>query len=202
MNKPIVWRKIKTVLAYAFLAWLISFFIMEGAIYLGGKEDEPQNPDYIIVLGAGLRGKTPSLTLLDRLRKCLEYANENEEVVIIVTGGQGKGEDITEASAMKKYLVDRGIDESRIVKEEKSTSTVENIKFAKKIMEDMDGKSVHSAVIISNRFHLLRAKAIAREFKIIPYGMPSATRVYLAPKYYVREYFAMLKLAIEMRQGL
>ena len=103
---------------------------------------------------------------------------------------------------MKRYLVDRGIDEIRIVKEDKSTSTVENIKFAKGIMEDMDGKSVHSAVIISNRFHLLRAKAIAKEFKILPYGVPSITRAYLAPKYYVREYFAMLKLAWNMKQGL
>ena len=80
----------------------------------------------IIVLGAGLKGDTPSLALERRLEKAAEYMNKNGNAIAIVSGGQGKGETISEAQAMENYLLNHGIREDRIIKEDNSTSTYEN----------------------------------------------------------------------------
>lgn len=173
--------------------WIISFVLVEGVIFLGGHSDGNKKVDYAVILGAGLRGEDLSLTLLDRMNKGLEYLENNPEAKVIVAGGQGPGEEITEAEAMKRFLLKRGVAESRIIKEDKSTSTMENIKFAKEILRNMDHRETYEIMIITNRFHLFRAKLLAKRNGLIAYGTPSTTRVYLLPKYYIREYFALMK---------
>lgn len=189
IEKIIKSKLVKTI----FCMWLISFFIVEGLIIFDGNLDNNKETDYVIVLGAGLKGEKLSLTLLDRMNKCLEYMNTHPKVKVVVSGGQGSGEDISEAEGMKRFLIERGIAEGRIVKEDKSTSTSENIKFTMKRLKTIENKKVNEITIITNKFHLFRAKLLAKRSGVVAYGVPSKTRIYLIPKYYFREYFAVIK---------
>ncbi|WZL72209.1 YdcF family protein [Clostridiaceae bacterium 35-E11] len=175
---------------------LLSFLIIEGCILWHAKPDKNVVVDYVVVLGAGLRGEQLSLTLFNRMNESLGYLQHDPNLSVAVSGGQGEGEDITEAEAMRRFLITHGIDERRIIKEEQSTSTLENLKFTKKILDEKSGDKNHRILIITDGFHLFRGKLLARRIGLIPYGMPSKTVSYLIPKYYLREYFAVIKSMI------
>ncbi|TCO71033.1 YdcF family protein [Marinisporobacter balticus] len=192
IEKLIKSKMVKTI----FYIWFLSFFMIEGLIIFNGNLEHNQETEYVVVLGAGLKGERLSLTLLDRMSKCLEYMNDHPDVKVVVSGGQGRGEDIAEAEAMKRFLIKRGIRENRVVKEDQSTSTLENIKFTKEKLKKIEKREIHEIIIITNRFHLFRAKLLAKRNGIVAYGVPSKTRVYLMPKYYFREYFAVIKSVI------
>lgn len=116
--------------------------------------------DAVIVLGAGLRGEEPSKALRFRLDTAYEYAMKNPTAIIVVSGGQGKNELVAESTAMKRYLVKKGVAEERIIEEDQSTSTKENMIFSKAILDEKLGTSYRTA-IITNDFHVLRAETMA-----------------------------------------
>lgn len=114
--------------------------------------------EYAIVLGAKVKkGNIPSLALRYRLEAALEYAEKYPYVTLVVTGGQGPDEDIEEAIVMKDYLIENGISESRIITEDESTSTYENLLYSQQLLPD----DVTSVTLITSDFHLQRAKIIA-----------------------------------------
>ncbi|NME05494.1 YdcF family protein [Psychrobacillus sp. BL-248-WT-3] len=124
----------------------------------GLKPKADGSNEYAIVLGAKVKkGHIPSLALLYRLEAALDYAEKYPSVKLVVTGGQGQDEDIEEAIVMKNYLVENGIMESRIIVEDQSTSTYENLLYSQQLLPD----SVTSVTIITSDFHLQRAKIIA-----------------------------------------
>jgi len=156
---------------------------------MNGDADIPC--DYIIVLGAGLDGETPSLTLVDRLRRCTDYMNDFPESTAIVSGGMGSGETITEALAMERYLISKGISPSRIIKEEKATNTNENLIFSKEIIDERNGGSV---AIISSDYHIFRAGKLAEKQGISATMLAARTTLpILRINYAVREGFALVK---------
>lgn len=114
--------------------------------------------DYIIVLGAQVKDDGPSVVLRYRLDAAIEYLNVNPKTKCIVSGGQGSNERISEAEGMAEYLLKNGIEKSRIILEDKSKNTVENIKNSKMLME----KSYESVGIVTNNFHVFRAVHIAK----------------------------------------
>lgn len=173
------------------IAGIISFIMIEGVIIFSSKSEETARVDYLVILGAGLNGKQLSLALQSRVEKGLEYLKSNPDISVVVSGGQGFGEEITEAEAMKKYLVDRGIQEERIIKEEKSTSTMENFKYTKEILNHKSEEL--RVLIVTNDFHMFRSKLLARRNGFISYGMPSKTPRSILLNCYVREYFAVVK---------
>jgi len=166
---------------------LVEFFIC----YAGIKTDINENSDYIIVLGASVKGETPSLTLGRRIKKAKEYLEIHPDSLAILSGGQGPSENITEAEAMRRYLVDGGIDESRLFLEEKSTSTMENIKFSYIIIDNQSQNVEQKVIVISSRFHLLRSQIIAKKQGFSVKGIGSTTLIYLLPNYYLREFFGI-----------
>ena len=173
----------------------ISFIIVESLIVSATRSEEKNKfaldeVCLIIVLGAGLRGEDLSLTLFYRLNKGLEYLRAYPQSQVVVTGGQGPGEDITEAEAMKRYLVTHGIQEERIIMEEKSTSTLENLLFSKRLLQKEPGTKIS---LVTSDFHLFRAKMLARRVGFVPTGIPAESVSYLKPYYYTREYFAVVK---------
>ena len=105
-----------------------------GALIFSSFLTVTYSEDAVIVLGAAVHGKTPSLTLKKRLDKAVEYHAQNPNAVIVVSGGQGAQEDISEAEAMKIYLIENGVKSDKIIKEENATSTYENFKFSKEIL--------------------------------------------------------------------
>ena len=118
-----------------------------------------QNLEYIIVLGAHVQGTRLTLALLERTRRALQYLEENPETKAVLSGGQGEGEDISEAQAMCNYLVEHGIDGERLILEGRSTSTTENLKFSLR----SDRTADHSVGVVTNNFHVFRGTAIGRK---------------------------------------
>lgn len=148
--------------------------------------------DYIIVLGAGVNGTVPSLSLRERLDATLAYLENNPHTLCVVTGGQGPGEDITEASCMAQWLTDKGIDPARIILEEKSTSTQENLTFALDLLEARTGTRPETAGIVSSEYHLFRAGLIAEDLGLESVGIPAKTTWFtLRVNYYLREIAAV-----------
>lgn len=146
--------------------------------------------DYVIILGCRVKGTEVSKSLKSRLDTALEYIQGNEKVQIIVSGGQGSGEDISEALAMKNYLVERGVDENRIFMEDKSVDTAQNIRFSAEYIKDSEAK----IAVVSNDFHLFRAKRLiwAQGFQNVC-GIAAPTDRMLFFNYMLREYFGVLK---------
>ena len=126
-------------------------------IYSFGYTDTvTYNENAVIVLGAGLRGENLSLILKNRLDAAIEYYNRNPDAVIVVSGGQGNDEAISEALAMERYLYEQGIPLSKIIKEENSTSTEENFKFSKAILDErFEGE--YTVAFVTDDFHIYRA---------------------------------------------
>ncbi|WP_242855991.1 YdcF family protein [Ruminiclostridium josui] len=136
-RRPQFYNKLIKVFAGLFTIWLVSFIIITAVIITSAMSDKDKQVDSIIVLGAGLKGETPTLVLKNRLDYTLDYYKNNPDVKIIVSGGQGIGETITEAEGMKRYLVKHNVPENVILKEEKSTSTYENMVYSKKYMKTL-----------------------------------------------------------------
>ena len=158
------------------LAIGIIFFTVLQILIFSGSRTEEADVDVIIILGAGLIDDKPSLILASRLNAAIAYVQTREDTLIIVTGGLGEGRSVTEAEAMARYLITRGIDENRIIKEDKSTNSHENINFAKTIMIDngMDPENMKIAVV-TNEFHLYRAKLTAQKAGLTAIGIAAET---------------------------
>jgi uncharacterized SAM-binding protein YcdF (DUF218 family) len=177
-----------------FIVLLSSFLIIEGTIFWNTKDEIPDRVDYLVILGAGLNGDQLSWTLWERVNKGLKVLEENPEMKVVVSGGQGPGETISEAEAMARYLVGRGISKERILKEERSTSTMENFRYTQEMLAQEPGYNPSETVlVITNDFHMFRAKILARRNGLNPVGVPSPTPWYLRPNAYLREYFAVVK---------
>jgi len=148
---------------------------------------ESKDVEYVVVLGAGLRGDKVSYTLAYRLDAAIEYSVTNPETTILVSGGQGPDEDISEAEAMKRYLVAAGIKESRILLEDQSTSTDENIKFSRALMKDNP-----SVAIVSSNYHMYRAKYIGTRYVENVEGISAHAPYWSVINYMVRESVTIL----------
>lgn len=187
------YNKVGKILLGLFIVWLISFVALMAVIFTSAVSQQNEKVDSVIILGAGLKGETPTLVLQERLNYAIEYLNRNSDAIAIVSGGQGIGETITEAEGMKRYLVSHGISEDRIIKEESSTSTYENMIFSKKLYEKTIGKKLSKVMIITNDFHMFRSKHLAKRAGLEPYGISSATPWYIYPNVLLREYLAVFK---------
>lgn len=170
-------------------AGLAVFLFVEGCIISGMMGDTGEPAEYLIVLGAQVKGTRVSQALSQRLERAEAYLREHEDTIVIVSGGQGQGEDISEAEAMKEWLTGRGIDEGRIRMEDRSVNTSQNIRYSRELMEDPEAL----AGIVSNDFHVFRAAHIAKAqgLKAVPVPAPSTIGMY--PHYMVREAFAVVK---------
>jgi uncharacterized SAM-binding protein YcdF (DUF218 family) len=166
-----------------------AFIVIEGILFYHAKQKAEQGKDFIIVLGAQVRGTKITKLLKRRLDTAITYLNNNPQTVVIVSGGKGEGEEITEAEAMKQYLVVTGIESSRIIKEDKSTNTNENILFSKVFLKDNA-----SVVIVTNGFHIFRATSIAKKQGLAQVqGLAASTDHLLGINYYVREAVGVIK---------
>ncbi|WP_200804836.1 YdcF family protein [Anaerosalibacter sp. Marseille-P3206] len=171
----------------------ISFIIIESLIIIEGRNMSTKKVDYVIVLGARLYGDKPSPSLQERLSIAREYLIENNDIKVVVSGGQGIDEDVSEAQAMEKYLVDNGIENDRIILEDKSTTTFENLKFSLDKIREVDDKENISILIATNRYHVFRSKLLAKRLGAIPYGLPAKTPPTIILYSHIREYLAVIK---------
>lgn len=170
-------------------AAVLLFTVIELLVFTNMFSEQEEDLEYIIVLGARVKGDTPSNELIRRLDRALEYLNDHEDTIVIVSGGQGPGENLTEAEAMRMYLVEKGISRVRIRQEVRSVNTTENLKLSK-----FYTKESSSVGILTSDFHIFRAKAIGEHlgYKGIV-GIPAPSNKVFRFHYMVREAFAVLK---------
>lgn len=187
---PLVCRRILLLLL---ALGMLSFVVIEGCIISKLKTDGKENLDYIIVLGAQVRRSGPSVVLKYRLDKALEYLNKNPRTICIVSGGQGYNEPYPEAEGMAKYLVEQGLSEERIIKEDKSKTTEQNISNSMKYIQE--GSSIG---LVTNNFHVYRALQIAKDQKLENVcGIAADSTAFYMPNNMFREYLAELKYQIK-----
>ncbi|MEA4921646.1 MAG: YdcF family protein [Clostridiaceae bacterium] len=204
-KRPFAKKAAKSVLmfiAFCAIIGIVSFVWIEGLIFSSAKGKPIDNADVLVVLGAGLNGSTPSAVLSSRLDKAYDYLADHPGVVAILTGSQGVNEDVTEALAMKKYLVAKGIEQDRLILEEEAHNTAQNIKFSVELMEKMnlEGK----VMVVSNEFHLYRAEKIFERFNIDAASLSAATpKIGLVPlNSYVREYCSIVVMGMKNMLGM
>ena len=200
-KKEIKNKKIKRVISafhVIIIIMLLSFFIIQITLrYHAGKKDT-NIPDYVVILGAGLWGDTPSQVLSYRLNSSMELLKElPEDVRIVVSGGQGPGETITEAEAMKRYLIAEGVQEEKIIKEERSTNTLENLQYTRELIRGFDSRDDIDITLVTSSFHIFRSKLLAKRagFEAV-YCWSAPVHPFIEPMYYFREYLALLKSSI------
>jgi len=169
---------------------ILFFVIVEGMIFQGMVRKAEPDLTYIVVLGAQVRGETPSRALRKRLERAVSYLEENPDTKAVLSGGQGQDERITEAEAMYRYCINAGITKERLIKEEKSTSTEENLRYSGEII----GNKTVSMGIVTNNFHVYRAVELAKkqEYSNV-YGIPGPSDPVYQLHYLVREFFAVVK---------
>ncbi|MCI8453823.1 MAG: YdcF family protein [Lachnospiraceae bacterium] len=196
-------------------AFFVIFVIVEILMGLNFFSLKKYSADYCIVLGAQVRGNEASNSLRYRLEMALEYARIHPNTVFILSGGQGKGENLSEAELMYQYLLENGVPEYQLIKEEQSYSTYENMVYSKLLIDAREAErrttirnimaeagylvppddevTIRVAVLTSN-FHVMRAKGIARSIGIPNVsGIAAKSDPVLFIHFCVRECFAILK---------
>lgn len=173
-------------------AGVISVF---GQKVIAGMAAQPESGlDYVIVLGAQVRGTRPSRALRKRLDRALVYAKENPDTCFILSGGQGADEEISEALCMYEYLKENGLEPERMILESKSTSTMENLTFSAAFLDRTNQK----IGILSNDFHIYRAMCLARTLGYEQIcALPAESDQFMQPHYVLREICAVLVLFLQ-----
>lgn len=200
---------------------VLLFVVVEAALIREGLRARPaEDAECMIVLGASVWGWAPSPTLRRRLDAAAEYLVQHPQMPVIVSGGQGPGEDRSEAVAMREYLVMRGIAPQRIRMEAASTTTWENFRYARRLLEDGlsdtspraaaeqirrqtgateaqeagEGKRLPRLLVVTSGFHMLRAQLLAQRagFASVS-GLSASSPPELAVNLYGREFVALLK---------
>lgn len=195
-------RKLRFLCYGGLFLWLLSFAVIEGMIIEGAGGEDYQG-ECLIVLGAGLHGEVPSASLLARLETAYAYLTEHPAAVAVLSGGQGPDENITEAEAMRRYLTERGIDNERLLLEENSHNTRENLRFSRELLL-ANNYSLEGIAVLSNGFHLYRAKILAAQEGLVveTLAAPLPKIFGLSFNCYFREYFAVVKMYLQTWTGL
>jgi len=185
------------ILRVTVITFIITFSLTSIALYNVSHREPIENADAVIVLGAGLRGENVSTILQNRLDTAAKYYFLNPDTVIIVSGGQGPNEIVTEAYAMKKYLLTLGIPEYKIIEEDMSTRTIENFEYSRKILDKIFDKD-YTLIHVTTRVHVFRANLIADQLGLDTKGLgaPNVSMPLLHINQYFYEYFALIKYFI------
>ncbi len=177
------------------LAGIVAFAVLLGQVLVGAKDDIQGDPRAMVILGCQLHDWGPSILLQDRLDKALEYLEDHPDMTVVVSGGQGPDEPTSEAQGMADYLVGHGFDRENIILESQSYNTDQNLRCSAQRLADAGIDVRDGVVIVSNGFHLTRAKMLAGRAgyeNISTLAAPSShlpTRL----KMYIREPIALVK---------
>lgn len=191
---------------------VVLFAFVLGCIIREANSQPKPGADYMVILGARVKGDRISPLLKYRLDKALGYLSENQDTMVVVSGGKGSGENLSEAEAMQDYLVEHGIAAERILLDDISVNTDQNIRNSISILREQEAMGQSSGdqkriVLISNGFHLFRAIRILRKQlqetgaqdagnglkDAVIEGLGARTKWYVIPNSYVREVFAVVK---------
>lgn len=183
-----VGRKARRIISAVLAIGIVYFIAVEIPIIKGSCGDTGENADYLIILGAAIYGETPSLSMVERCDAAIAYLNDNPDCIAVVSGGQGYDEIVSEAEIMKRLLLDGGISEDRIIVENKSFSTYENIQNSKALID----KPNAVLAVCTSEYHIFRAKLIGSSMGLDLLGVPArTTHVSVRCNYFIREAFGV-----------
>ena len=186
------WLRVTVLCGTALLVLLCA-----GLSVYGGFDNAGDDTEALVVLGCGVRGDRVSVGLARRLDKALAFYRDHPDVVIVVSGGQGAQEQITEAEAMRRYLAAHGVPNEKIIKEEQATSTLENLQFSDEILRERFPEGYHAALVTS-RFHVFRAERIAMRYRLFYTHLGAPSKWYAVPMNNLRE---LVAIAHELLRG-
>ena len=188
----VIWKLIRKPLAIVLAILLVAMAITAVPILIGVKSQPAVSCDYLIVLGAGVEGDTPSPILQDRIEMAYAYLTEHPDTICIATGGKGDDENIAEAQCIFNHLTAMGIGEDRIWMEDQATSTVENFQYSIALLEEETGSVPESVGVLSNEFHLFRASLMAKKQGLKPIFVAAPTsNTGVRIGYTIREIFVL-----------
>jgi uncharacterized SAM-binding protein YcdF (DUF218 family) len=180
---------------YAFIAGYAAYFALIAvcSVFIqGAVKPAPGKADALIILGAGIRNDQATIELKSRLKTAAAYLKENPGCIAVVSGGQSRESDVTQASVMADYLAERGVSRDRILEETRADSTYENFLFSKELL-DRALKKPYSVVYVTNEYHIYRAGLAAASAGLTAHGLASPSQWYLYPNHFLRESLAILK---------
>jgi uncharacterized SAM-binding protein YcdF (DUF218 family) len=163
---------------------LLVFGVLMGT---AAKRADEVDADALIVLGAAVHGERVTWVLSNRLDTAADYLESHPDTICVVSGGRGDGESVTEASAMKKYLVERkGIDPARVIEEDRAENTRENFAFSKALIDEKLGEDAKIAFVTTD-FHVFRAGRVAEKAGICATGIAAPDVWYIRLNNFLRE---------------
>jgi len=190
-------RLARRILALGLTAGFALFGVLEFRIVTFGRTDWERPAEAVVILGAMVDGSAPSLSLLARLEAALNYLSDKPALPIVVSGGQGAGEDISEAACMARWLTDRGVDGSRIHLEDCSRNTEENIRYSKEVLAELGLSPEAPVAVVTADYHLYRASLCWKDAGFVPVAAHMPLRYLpLTINYYIREVFGVVYLRI------
>jgi len=182
------WLKVVSVVCFA--TGILFFGAIEGTIMTRFSAQANPGADYMIILGAQWKPQGPSYVLQKRLDTAIDYLQENPDTQVIVSGGQGSNEPISEAQGMSEYLIKSGISVERIIKEDNSTSTYENLSFSGELFD----KANQRVVLVTSNFHVYRVEQIAKKQGYAQAeGLAAPSHPAMVANNMMREFFGVLK---------
>lgn len=146
--------------------------------------------NYIIVLGAGLNGSQVTPLLAGRINRGIQLLERNPQAFLIMSGGQGPGENLPESAAMAAYAGEKGVDPGRILQEQMSSTTEENLRFSRALMEGARPR----VAIVTTSYHVFRALLLAKRQGMRCVGFGAETKWYFTLNAILREFAGYLKL--------
>ena len=179
------------------LAVLLAFGALLGAVLYGAYDHIQGDPQIMVILGCQINPWGPSVLLQDRLDKALDYLEDHPDMTVVVSGGQGPDEHISEARCMYDYLTEHGVDEEQILLEDRSSNTVENLRYTMELLADERYDTTADMVVVSNGFHLTRVRMLwsrvcGGDDNLSTLAAPSS-HVPSRLKMYIREPLALVK---------
>ena len=196
-----LWKRIFCFCAAAAAA---VFCVTEVCIARAGRQTEEDRPAAaVIVLGAGLRGRTPSMALQSRIDRAAEYLSAHPELPAVLSGGQGADEEISEAQAIYRGLTEQGIAPERLHLEDQSRSTAENFRYAAEELRRLGiDPSTAEIAVVTNDFHIFRSRFLAEAAGVRMVSVPAKLPLWwLNANCAVREFFALGKMLLYRAVG-
>ena len=190
--KITVFQILHILLSAVLIIGTLYFSIIEAQILRNAFHSADQDAEYIIVLGTATDDLSPSVALAERLEAAEKYLTEHPHCIAILSGGNEYNYAISEADCMYEWLISRGISESRLIKENQSTSTMENLVFSKQMIFQQSASETAAIGIVTSDYHVCRGVYLAKSLGLDVFGIPAKTH---APLYalnnYIREVFGM-----------
>lgn len=185
-----------SILRYLIIALMLLFFssfiAAEGIIVFQSMNSHEAKTDYVLVLGAQVIDDKISASLQYRLDAAMDIYKRYPDSIFIVSGGKGPDENNSEAYYMEKHLLEQGVPQEQVIKEEQSTNTYENVFYSKRIMDNYSDDN-YDVTIVTNAFHTYRSKFLAEQVDMKAYTYSADMHKVSIPHFYIREYFGLMK---------